>query len=420
MESVVAGNPFHPVDPAQYGEHGYPFEWWARLRREDPVHRWEGGEGQPFWAITRHADIMEISTQPQRFLSKPGLVMSHRAEPAPEATSLEGFPPNLIGMDPPQHLVARRLVSGRFTPRAMRRYHDQIESIAKGIVDDLIGESDSGECDFVEAVAAPLPIAVIAWMMGVPEQDWRLIFDWTNRFVGTQDPEYNVEGQDPQTQAREALTEIFDYFRGLIAEKRRTPGDDLVSLLTSVDVDGKRLELREILSWCFLIMGAGNETTRNATSGGMLAFVEHKDQLRRIQKDPALLGSAVEEVLRWTSPVIHFVRTATEEYELRGKQIRADDKLVVFYPSGNRDEDIFDAADRFDIGRDPNRHLAFGVGEHFCLGAHVARLELRMAYKYLLPRIEDFELIGPPQRLHSALLGGLKHLPIRYKLRKAA
>lgn len=408
---------FNIVDPVDYATRGYPHPIWTRLRREDPVHWWDRTEGMPFWAITRQAEILELSKRPRTFVSGPRLVISHVPEP-PERD--DEFPPTLISMDPPKHQIWRQLVSRRFTPRALRRWHADIERIGRQIVADLFREGESGECDFVEKVSAPLPIAVIAWLLGLPEQDWRLLFDWTNRVIGADDPEYQAEGETANETARNSMLEIFGYFAKLVEEKRRNPADDLISLFSQLEVDGKKLDLPDVLAWCFLIVIAGNETTRNATSGGMLAFIEHPDEMRKLQRDPTLLPSAVEEVVRWTSPIIHFARTATEDFRLRDRTIRAGQSVAMFYPSANRDEDVFQQPFRFDVTRKPNKHIGFGVGEHYCLGAHVARLELQVAYKHLLPRIDEIELAGPLARLHSSLVGGVKHLPIRYKLRPAA
>jgi len=407
---------FNLIHPDDYARHGYPHEIWRRLRREDPVHWWDRTAGVPFWAITKHADIIEISKQPERFVNGKRLVIGHEPEQRPDPV----FPPTLIEMDPPKHGIYRQLVSKRFTPRYLQRLHRDVERIAAEIVDALVEKSDSGECDFVREVAAPLPIAVIAWLLGVPKSDWNLLFDWTNRTIGSGDPEYQREGKTSQETAREAMTETFLYFSKLVEERKRKPEDDLITLFTQARVDGQPLPPMDVLAWCLIILIAGNETTRNATTGGMLAFIENPGELRRLQQSPALLPSAIEEVVRWTTPIIHFARTASEDYELRGKRIRAGDALALFYPSANRDEEIFDEPYRFRIDRDPNRHLGFGMGEHFCLGAHLARLELSVAYRHLLPRIEEVELAGPVQRLHSSLVGGVKHLPIRYKLRPSA
>ncbi|MFP6655220.1 MAG: cytochrome P450, partial [Myxococcota bacterium] len=268
--------------------------------------------------------------------------------------------------------------------------------------------------------SAPLPIAVIAWLLGVPESDWHILFDCTNRTIGAGDPEYQIEGKTPQETAMQAQAELFGYFGKMIEERRKNPQDDLVTVFTKAEYEGRPLTDIEVLAWCFIIVIAGNETTRNGTTGGMLAFIEHMPELRRLQQDMSLLDSAVEEVVRWTSPIIHFSRTATRDYSLRDKIIREGESVALFYPSANRDEEVFDHPFEFRIDRKPNRHLGFGVGEHFCLGAHLARLEMQVAYRHLLPRIEEIELVGPIDRLHSGLVGGVKRLPIHYKLRALA
>jgi len=403
-------NDFNLVHPFDYASEGYPHEIWEWLRHNDPVYFWDQTEGMPFWAITKHADITEIGKQPTKFINGPTLVVSHEP-PRPNT-----FPPTLIQLDPPKHGNYRRMISKRFTPRALERFHADIDEIGKEIVDNLV-QNQEGECDFVSEISAPLPIAVIAWMLGLPKEDWNLLFDWTNRIIGAQDPEFQAEGKTPDQAAQDTMTELFLYFTKLVEEKKKNPGDDLVSLFTQFEYEGEPLPPMDVLTWCLIIVVAGNETTRNATTGGMLAFIENQGELRKYQQNPSLLAPAVEEIVRWTSPIIHFGRTATEDYELRGKKIREGDTLALFYPSANRDEDVFDDPYTFRIDRNPNPHLGFGVGEHFCLGAHLARLEMEVAYKYLLPRIDEIELSEPPSRLHSALVGGVKHLPIRYRLK---
>ncbi len=403
------------VHPQDYAAHGYPHDVWTALRREDPVHRWTATDGMPFWAITKHADVTEISKLPDTFVSGPRLTISHE----PEEPDISEFPPTLIQMDNPKHRVYRSLVSSRFTPRALRRIHAPIEEIGKEIVDALIVDKEEGECDFVSEVSAPLPIAVIGWLLGVPKSDWNLLFDWTNRTLGAGDPDFQADGLSPVETARAAMTELFTYFAKLVEEKKKKPADDLITLFTQAEVDGEKLPPMDVLAWCLIIVIAGNETTRNGTTGGMLALVEHQDQLRKLQENPDLLPNAVEEIVRWTSPIIHFARTATEDYELRGKTIKKDEAVALFYPSANRDEEIWDDPFTFRVDRPKNPHLGFGIGEHFCLGSHLARLEMQVAYRHLVPRIEEIELAGPVDRLHSALVGGVKRLPIRYKLRPA-
>jgi len=403
----------HILHPDTYATHGYPHDVWTWMRAHDPVYWWDRTDGVPFWAITKRSDIVQISTQPDKFLNNPRLVILHEPE-----QRTDEFPDTLIQMDPPKHRIYRRMIKHRFSPQALKKIDDDIERIGKEIVDDLVKDADEGECDFVKEVSAPLPIAVIAWLLGVPRSDWNLLFDWTNRIIGAGDPEFQVEGMSRDEQARSTMIELFTYFTKLVEEKKKKPEDDLISLFTQMKVDGEPIPFMDVLAWCLIIVVAGNETTRNGTSGGMLAFVQHQDQLRKLQADPKLLPSAVEEVVRWSTPIIHFARTADCDYELRGKKIRKGDALALFYPSANRDEEVFQDPFTFRIDRSPNRHLGFGVGEHFCLGSHLARLELAVAYKHLLPRIEEIELAGPVERLASTLVGGVKHLPIRYRLRR--
>jgi cholest-4-en-3-one 26-monooxygenase len=403
------------LTPDLYVQNGYPHEAWSRLRREAPVHFMEKAV-MPYWAVTRHADIAWVGKHPELFLNAPLLVLP--TEPQELVRAFEP-PPTLIQMDGPKHTAYRKLISKRFAPGALKRIQHDIETIAKEIVDGLLEQGDEGRCDFVEKVAAPLPIAVIAWLLGVPKSDWKLLFDWTNRTIGAGDPEYQVPGQTPQETAQKAMTELFMYFAKMVEEKRKSPGEDLVSMFAHAEVNGAPLPPMDVLSYCMIVVVAGNETTRNGTSGGMLSLIEHPSELAKIQRNPALLQDGIEEMLRWVSPIIHFARTATQDVELRGQHIRKGERLGLFYPSANRDEEVFDAPFTFDVERQHNRHLAFGMGEHFCAGAHVARLELEMAFKYLLPRIESIEVDGPVQRLRSSLVGGVKHLPIHYRLKRA-
>ncbi len=405
---------FRLIHPEDYAKHGYPHQNWARLRAEDPVSwQTQPGNAVDYWAITKHADITAIGKSPDIFLSGPRLVIQHLEE------EIRDLPPTLIQMDNPMHKDFRQQVSKRFTPRMLKNIHEPIEKIGREIVEKLYAKGDEGECDFVDEVSAPLPIAVIGWLLGVDESDWPMLYDWTNRTLGAGDPEYQVEGQDARATSEAAQIELFTYFTKMVAERRVNPKDDLVSHFIASEYDGRPLNDMEILSWCFIIVVAGNETTRNGTTGGMLAFIENQAELRRVQADMGLLNSAVEEIVRWTSPIIHFGRTATQDYPLRDKVIREGDSVALFYPSANRDEEVFEDPFSFKIDRKPNRHIGFGVGEHFCLGAHLARMEMQVAYKHLLPRIEEIELTGPADRLHSSLVGGVKRLPIRYKLRSA-
>jgi cytochrome P450 len=397
------------VDPDDYAAHGYPQAAWARLRREAPVFRFERGAPIPFWALTAQREIVEVSRRPEVFANGPRTEIVAAAD-APQVHGL-------ITMDPPEHGRFRKLVSPRFTSRALVPLRRQIEEVADAVLDALAEQGPEGECDFVAAVAEPFPVAVIAWMLGVPREDWTDLRRWTNEVVGALDPEFQSgEESAQQTQAR-AVREMLAYLGDLLKQRRARPQDDLLSFLARTEQDGAPVPDEEILAFAVLLMIAGNETTRNATSGGLLAFLEHPAEWERLRRDSSLLPSAVEEILRWTSPVVHFARTAVRDVELRGQKIRAGDALALFYASANRDEEVHAEPFAFRIDRRPNRHLAFGVGEHLCLGAHVARLELRVIVAQLLQRLEHAELTGPVERLRSATVGGVKRMPIRYRLR---
>jgi cytochrome P450 len=280
------------------------------------------------------------------------------------------------------------------------------------------GAAETSKCDFVTDLSAKVPLAVIAELLGVPREDWDKLFQWTNETIGSADPEFQQGTSALETVDRARLA-LFQYFTELVEKRRKEPKDDLTSFVAGTQIDGKPLPTFELLSYFFLLVVAGNETTRNATTGGLLAFIENPEQWERLRRDPSLLRPAVEEIVRWTSPVIQFARTASEDTEIRGQKIRAGESLCLFYPSGNRDEEIFDQPFKFDIGRNPNPHLAFGIGEHFCLGANLARLELAVIFSQLAQRLERVELAGPVERLRSSFVGGIKHMPIHYKMRPA-
>ena len=393
-----------------------PHDIFRLLRREAPVHWTEGGMRGAyrlpgFWSITRYDDLIAISRDPVTFISSKGITMMVDPE---NPTPSSGLGKMLITMDPPRHVRLRRLVNKGFTPRAVGLLEPHVRGIVTEIIDAV---APSGACDFVTDIAAKLPVAVICEMMGVPREDWQKMFDLTNRVLGADDPEYQEEGADAVETANQGQREMFGYFGRLLAQRRSASGgqhEDLMSVLVDAEVDGERLTDEEILFFSYLLILAGNETTRNATSGGMLALVEHPDQRDRLLADPSLLPSAIEEMLRWTSPVMHMARHATRDVEMRGQTIRAGEKVLLWYPSANRDENVFPDPDRFDVARQPNEHVAFGIGEHFCLGAGLARLELRVMFEELLRRLPDIELAGPVERLRSTFIGGIKHMPVRF------
>jgi cholest-4-en-3-one 26-monooxygenase len=408
VEIPSSVDPLDLVDPGRFARNGYPHELWATLRAEAPVAYLEPEGYVSFWAVTKHADITDVASQPERFSSAHGLILGHPGAPPPPSEMV-------VMLDPPVHGPLRRVAMPRFTPRAIRSRHEEIDRIAVKVLDDLAASGDE-EFDFVERVAAPLPIGVISWILGVPPDDWNLLFQWTNEVIGKDDPEFRRPGETAGQTIRRARGELHAYLESLIAARRTDPGDDVVSQLIAAEIDGEPLTPVQLLNYAELMVEAGNETTRNAISGGLLAFSEHPDQWERLKREPELLASAVEEILRWVSPIIHFVRTATEDCEIRGQSIAAGDKVALFYASANRDEDVFDEPFTFRIDRQPNHHLAFGSGPHFCMGANLARVELETLFRHLLTRLEWFELTGPAERLNSAVNGGIKHLNLRCRL----
>jgi cholest-4-en-3-one 26-monooxygenase len=381
---------------------GVPHEALRLLRAEAPVHFHKEADGRGFWAVTRYADLITVSKDPGRF-------SSHRG-----GTNIPDYPPDslstiqllLVNMDPPQHNKFRRLVSQGFTPRMVARLEPRIREAARSILGKLASRT---ECDFVTSVAAELPLQVIAELIGIPQEDRRKLFDWSNRLIGFDDPEFQTSLED----GKQAAAEMWMYANEVAEARKGNSGDDFVSVLMNAEVDGARLTEMEFDAFFLLLAVAGNETTRNLISGGMLALIEHPEQRARLIADPSLIPSAVEEMLRWVTPVMHFRRTATCDTELRGVKIKENDKVVIFYSSANRDESIFPDPDHFDVGRTPNEHLAFGIGQHFCLGANLARLEIRVIFEELLRFYPAIELAGPVRRLRSNFINGFKEIPVR-------
>jgi cytochrome P450 len=398
-----------------HAEHGVPHALLARLRRESPVLRCEGGGFAPFWAVTRHADVTAVSRQPERFRSAPRLT-TFPADVVPPGASEAALLKMLLNMDPPEHGAFRALLARHFTPAALRVLEPRVHALAREGVGELAARARAAggalECDFVESLAVPLPLRLILELLGAPREDAALLLEHSNRVVGLADPEYG-RGELPALVAMSAWTGLFQYFAKHVAALRARPGPGLVAKLAASEVDGRPLSDTELLSYGFLLLTAGNETTRNAITGGLLALLEHPGELARLRKDPGLLATAADEIVRWTSPITYFCRTAAEDCSLGGRAIRAGDTLVLLYASANRDEAVFREPFRFDVGRDPNPHLGFGIGEHFCLGASLARLELRAFFAELLRAFETIEAIGPPVRLRSSFNAGYRHLPVR-------
>lgn len=404
------------ITPENYQAHGYPHSAWAWLRKHDPIRRFALPDYRPFWAVTRHEDVFRISRDPHRFRNAPRLAVF------PADTEDVNNPPlrHLINMDPPEHQHYRALVSKRFTPRALERLRPTTEVIVADLLDEL---RDRETVDFVTEFAAIVPLAVIADLLGVPREDWRTLFRWTNEIIAPADPEFG-QGDDPaQIQAtfQAAIQQMFAYFTDLVAARKADPRDDIASALAAAEIDGGPIPAFELMSYFVVLIVAGNETTRNAITGGLRALLDHRDQWRALAADPAGRAKmAAEEIVRWTSPVIQFCRTPVEDVEMYGKIIPAGEALCLFYPSANRDEDVFGDPFTFRIDRDPNPHLGFGIGEHVCLGAHLARMEIQIVMQRLAERAELLEPDGEMQRVRSSFVGGIKHMPVRWKLRAAS
>ena len=410
------------LDPLRYATLGYPHEVWTRLRRESPLHWCEPVELVPFWAVTRHAHIHEISSQPEIFENGKGIVPATR-EVAERIARGERGPfdmmQTIITMDPPKHRKYRKVASPVFTPQALNRIDETVQASAKRLVNRLYESQRNGEgsCDFVTYVAVPHPLRILATMLGVPEADEPTILRLTQQLFAGDDPEFKRPEADRDEAFRQLGIEILTFFMKVIGDRRASPRGDLASLLANAKVDGAPMGDIETLGYYLIVFTAGHDTTRNSLAGGMLALIENPAEREKLRRDPAgRVVDAVEEIVRWTTPVNYMMRTAASDYELDGTKIHAGERLLLFYASANRDEDVFEAPFEFKIDRHPNPHLGFGTGEHFCLGSHLARRSQRALFNELVGRLEDVELTGPPERLAASFVAGVKHLPMRYRL----
>jgi cholest-4-en-3-one 26-monooxygenase len=387
---------------------GVPYEWFAYLRAHAPAYWHEETEGPGFWAITRHEDCVTVNRDAQRFSSyRKGTFLWETPEDQLEQQRLL-----MVTMDPPVHTRYRRLVNKGFTPRMIGELQQSIHGVADDIIDRIC---ESGSADFVIDVAAELPLVVLAELLGVPAEDRSKMFDWSNRMIGREDAEYQGGLAVAEENAALAATELFGYAAELYEQKRGNPGSDLMSVLTQVKLDGEELSELELDLFFLLLAVAGNETTRNLMSGAMVAFSQFPDQWERLRNDRSLLPSAVEEMLRFVTPVMNFRRQATEDVEIGGETIKEGDKVVFFHASANRDETVFEDPDTFDVGRKPNPHMAFGGGgPHFCLGANLARMEIIVMFEHLLDRLPDIHVSGEVERLQSNFINGVKHLPVTF------
>ena len=383
----------------------------ATLRRGRPVSFHEEpelpmlGKGPGFWAITRHEDVLQVSRTPEIFSSAIGGI--NIIDQPPELGEFFG---SMIAMDDPRHARLRRIVSRAFTPGMLRKVEAQVEHAADDVID---AAAEKGRCDFVTEIAAALPLKIICDMMGIPESQYRFVFDRTNIILGAGDPEYVADIAEALPAIFTAGQELSALMSDLARVREKHPTDDLTTALVQAEVDGEKLSNEEIGSFFVLLVAAGNETTRNAISHGMKALCDYPEQRAAWARDfGALAPTAVEEIVRWATPVIHFRRTATSDTEVGGEKIRAGEKVVMFYNSANRDEAVFADPFRFDVGREPNEHLGYGgPGPHFCLGAHLARREITVMFRELFRRLPDLQITGDPSYLLSFFIHGIKHMP---------
>ena len=388
-------------------ERGEPHEMFEVLRREAPVFRHAEPDGPGFWVITKHADVQAISRDPQTFSSElGGTFISDQTDEALSRMRL-----SILNMDAPKHNRYRRLVSKGFTPRMVGQLVAAIEKRAARIVDDL---ADRDECEFVEDIAAKLPLEIICEMIGLPEADWPRMFELSNKLVGFDDPEYRSSPEDGEA----AAIEIFGYCDAIAKDRREHPRDDLMTALVQAELDGERLDDLELNLFFVTLVVAGNETTRNLINHSMLALLDNPGEAHRLRDDPELWPTAVEEMLRWGTSIHNFRRTATTDTEIRGVPIAEGDKVVIYYLAANRDDEVFPDPYRFDVGRTPNEHVTFGGGGvHHCLGANLARAEIRAIMQQIVERLEDVELTGEVRRLRSDFVNGVKAMPIRFRVR---
>jgi len=380
---------------------GVPHEVFTELRRHEPY--WQDEPGGPgYWNFTRYDDVVLVNKDNSTFSSARRTALIH--EMPEEQLGQQRM--MMLNMDPPMHTRYRLLVNKGFTPRMVGQLEENARRMTNQIIDRALG---MGEFDFVTDVAAELPLQVIADLMGVPQEDRHKVFDWSNRMIGSEDPEYHGSAEEAQL----ASMELFAYCHALCEDKKIDPHQDLMSILTSVEIDGERLSELEIDLFFMLLAVAGNETTRNLMAHGMLALLEHPDQYTELVADPSLAPSATEEMLRWGSPVMHFRRTVTKDTDINGFPVKDGDKVVIWYISANRDERVFDDPFEFNIHRTPNPHVAFGGGgPHFCLGANLARLEIKVMFEEVMRRLPNLVQAGPAQRLRSNFINGIKHLPV--------
>lgn len=399
-----------------YGNPEVQHALFSRLREEDPVH-WTEPEGfRPFWTVSKHADILEVERQQDRFLNAPRSKLFSIAFEQEIKQLMQGKTHLVRGlpqMDGADHKAYRQLTQAWFQPKQVKLFEERIAGLAKRAVDEL--EALGPECDFYNQVAAYFPLRVIMLILGLPVSDEERLLRITQAYFGGSDPDVQ-RGSDLIHAAQDYIA----YFDGVSDDRRKNPTDDVASLIANSQIDGRPIEHYEASSYYIALASAGHDTTSATAAGGILALIENPDEWRKLKANPALVSSAVDEMVRWVSPVKHFFRTATEDYVLRGKQIKAGDHLLMAYPSANRDADVFEAPFEFRVDRQPNRHVGFGYGAHACLGMFMAKIELQHLFRQLVARVDSFALNGTPAWVETSFVGGLKRLPVRVAMQPEA
>ncbi|MEY2926548.1 MAG: hypothetical protein RL367_1025 [Pseudomonadota bacterium] len=403
------------VDPRTFTDMATLHGLLARTRQSDPLPYVTAPDHMPFWLVTRHADLSAIERDDKRFINAPRqaifpLSYEAMAREAAGGQETSAFMRNLVLMDGDDHRAYREITQSYFTPKGLEALLGDVDRLAAEFIARM--ENQTGECDFA-AIAAPFPLRVIMSMLGVPQEDEPLMMRLTQQTLSSQDPEFQEKGG-----ARGAMIQMYDYFQTIIADRRANPRDDLSSLIVNAKVNGDYLPDRDVFGYFNIIATAGHDTTSYSLTGGLLALIENPEQMAKLRADPALMPLAVEEILRWTTPVKHFCRTAVSDCAVGGKQIKAGDCLMMSYPSASFDESIFADPFTFRIDRKPNRHLAFGTGPHVCLGQYLARYELSSFFRQLLNCVSDIELAGTPRTVEGSFVGGVKYLPVRYHFRR--
>lgn len=403
------------VTPEAYADEDHFHEACALLRRESPVHRVDASPDYlPFWALTRHADVLEVELNNSIFLNEPRPLLGP-AEADRRRAEQGDMLRTLIHVDGTEHRDLRGVTAEWFLPKSLGRLEAKLKHLARRYVDKMAGMG--GECDFARDIAMQFPLYVILDILGLPESDYGRMLTLTQQLFGNDDEELR-RGSDP-SDLLAVIQDFFVYFSQLTDARRAEATDDLASAIANAKIRGEDLDVLQTISYYVIVATAGHDTTASAMAGGLQALAENPEQLERLRRDPSLGATAADEIIRWVTPVKQFMRTATEDYRLGDTVIAAGDSVLLSYPSANRDEEVFDRPFEFDVGRSPNKHLAFGFGVHYCLGAMLARMEIKALLGELVPRLASVELAGEPSLMKTLFVGGLKHLPIRYEVTAA-